>query len=263
MKQAFAWIWKHGIVSTFLAGFLVLLPLAITLWIIDWVVDVLRGFLGPDTYVGEGLRYLGLRFVTNAWVATILGWAVVILAIWLLGLLVKSTTRLKVVDRLNRAMMHVPVVRAVYGPVAQVVALFRQQPHDKLKAMSVIYCVFGEKQGGGFLALLASERLYRFGAQDCHLVYIPTSPLPMTGGLIFVPATAIQHVDMSIEALMEFYFSMGVMAAEVVPGQFQVPQKFPKTEEKISTDAVDETTPGTAVGDPRSAFGANGTRDPI
>jgi hypothetical protein len=71
MKRALAWIWDRGIVSTFLAGFLVILPLAITVWIMGWVAGMLRDVVGPDSYIGEGLRSVGLRFVANDTVATI------------------------------------------------------------------------------------------------------------------------------------------------------------------------------------------------
>ncbi|MBM4070182.1 MAG: DUF502 domain-containing protein [Planctomycetes bacterium] len=230
MKRALTWIWDRGIVSTFLAGLLVVLPLAITIWIMGWVAGMLREVVGPEPYIGEGLRSLGLRFVANDTVATIVGWVLVIVAVWLLGLFVKSTTRFRVIEKFNWAMSHVPVVRTVYGPVAQVVGMLRRQDREELNAMSVVYCKFGEQAGGGFLALLASAGLFRFGEQDCHLVYIPTSPLPMTGGLIFVPARAVDRVDMTIEALMQMYFSMGVMATKAVPGNFQVSVTLPPQE---------------------------------
>lgn len=229
MKRALTWIWERGIVSTFLAGFFVVLPLAITLWIMGWVAGTLRDLVGPATFVGKGLRSLGLQFVTNNTVATVVGWVFAIAAIWLLGLFAKSTARFRVIEGFNRAISQVPVVRTVYGPVAQVVGMLRQQEHEELKAMSVVYCTFGDREGGGFLALLACEGLFHFGQQDCHLIYIPTSPLPMTGGLLFVPATAVHRVDMSIEALMQVYFSMGVMAARAIPGQFQVVALPPDT----------------------------------
>lgn len=234
MKRALTWIWDRGIVSTFLAGFLVILPVVITLWIMGWAAGTLRDFVGPETYVGENLRFLGLRFVANNTVATVIGWALVIVAIWLLGLFVKSTARFQVIERFNRALNHVPVIRTVYGPVSQVVGMLRQQDREELKAMSVVYCKFGENQGAGFLALLASEAHFRFGEQDCRLVYIPTSPLPMTGGLIFVPVPALYRVEMTIEALMQVYFSMGAMAARAVPGQYRVPAMPPETQPRSS-----------------------------
>jgi uncharacterized membrane protein len=46
------------------------------------------------------------------------------------------------------------------------------------------------------------------------MVYIPTSPVPMTGGLLFVPVDSIRPVDMSVESLMSIYLSMGVTGSE-------------------------------------------------
>ena len=232
MKKVLTWIWEREIVSAFLTGLFVVLPLGITLWIMDGVAGILRKIVGPETYVGEGLRSLGLHFVANDTAATVIGWSFVVVAIWLLGLLVKSTARFRIRDKINRAINRVPLIRMIYGPVSEVVGMVRHQDCEGVKSMSVVYCTLGEKEAAGFLALLASEGLFRFGDHDCHLVYLPTSPLVISGGLVFVPATAVHRVDMSIEALLQVYVSMGVMAAKMVPGSYCVPEALPETEAK-------------------------------
>ena len=54
MKQALAWIWgkAKGVVSTFLAGLFVILPIVITIAIVAWVGSTLAGWVGPETYLG-------------------------------------------------------------------------------------------------------------------------------------------------------------------------------------------------------------------
>ena len=52
---------------------------------------------------------------------------------------------------------------------------------------------------------------------DCHIIYLPTSPVPMTGGILFVPVEACTKVDMTAEEVMRVYFSLGILASQVVP----------------------------------------------
>jgi uncharacterized membrane protein len=41
---------------------------------------------------------------------------------------------------------------------------------------------------------------------------VPTSPVPVGGGLLFVPAEVVQPTDLSVEGLISIYVSMGITA---------------------------------------------------
>lgn len=220
MKRIVGWVWSHGIVSTFLAGLFVILPIAITVGIMSWVGGMLEQFVGPNSVVGRSLRSLGMQLVTNDAVASVVGWVLVLAAIWCLGLLVKSSAKNRIQLLVQRTMENIPILRTVYKPVAQVVEMMAGSDKTEMEGMSVVYCEFGQQQGGGFLGLLTSNDLYRFGGQDCQVVYIPTSPVPMSGGIVFVPQSAVTIVDMAVDDLMQIYFSLGVMCEKVVPPQY-------------------------------------------
>ena len=50
---------------SFLAGILAVLPVVVTVAIVAWAAGFVHQILGPGTLIGDGLTYLGLRFVTN------------------------------------------------------------------------------------------------------------------------------------------------------------------------------------------------------
>jgi len=211
------WIWDRTIVSTFLAGLFVLLPLAVTLAVMSWVASLIQEWLGPESTVGWALRQIGLRFVTEPTVALILGWLIVIAGLWGLGVLVKTVGRRRIETAYNNILDHIPVFRSFYRPISQLVGLLKQDQEEQLKGMRVVYCEFGEPGTAGMLALMVDNTTYRFRDQDCRLVYVPTSPLPMTGCLMTVAADKIEPIDMSPEHLLRIYFSVGVLARETVP----------------------------------------------
>ncbi len=223
MRQSLTWFWQRGILSTFLAGLFALLPIVITLGIMAWAGGLLKEWLGPESFVGRVLSQLGLRFVTDPTVASVLSWIVVLLAIWLLGALLKSVGKKRIENAFHAAMERIPLVNVLYGPVAQVVDMLQRDSTDKLQGMKVVYCAFGGEAGAGFLGLLASDQVYRFNGQACQIVYVPTSPLPMSGLVVFAAADSVQKVDMKVDDLMKICFSIGVMSSKVIPDQYVVP----------------------------------------
>lgn len=220
MKRAVLWVFERGVVQTFLTGLFALLPLVLTITLMSFVANWLNEHIGPDSTAGQTLRGIGLKFVTNEAFATIAGWLLVIITIWLVGLVIRATAKLKLQQAFDGVMNHIPVVRSFYGPLTQVVDLFKKRDSNEMKNMSVVFCTFGEQQGGGFLALRASQKTFHFRDRDCFIVYIPTSPVPMSGGIVFVPTEGVQEVDMSFDELMQIYLSLGVVAASAIPKEY-------------------------------------------
>lgn len=220
MKRLVLWVLERGVVQTFFTGLFSLLPLILTIALMAFVARWLNEHIGPDSAAGQTLRGIGLRFVTNETFATLAGWSMVLITIWLVGLVIRATARLKLQQAFDSVMNHIPIVRSFYGPLTQVVELFRKRDPNDMKNMSVVFCTFGEQHGGGFLALRASPMKFHFREQDCYIVYIPTSPVPMSGGIVFVPTQGVVEVDMQFDELMQIYLSLGVVAASVIPEEY-------------------------------------------
>ena len=202
---------------SFLAGVFALLPLVITLAVIAWVAGFLQGFLGPDSLLGGGLRALGLHFASDAALAYLIGALFVLGAVFAIGVLVEAGAR-NLIQRLTDAVLsRIPIVGSLYGTSKQLVGMLDKKPDDPLKGMKVVFCLFGEGGGAGFLALLVSEERVRIRDRDYQIVIVPTAPVPFGGGLVFVPAEAIQPSGMSAEGLISIYVSMGLTAAQVLP----------------------------------------------
>ena len=111
-------------------------------------------------------------------------------------------------------------MKSIYGPVVQVVNLLKKDGRSDIKGMRVVYCSFGTVAGAGFLALLPSPGVFNFQGQNCHVVYIPTSPVPMSGGIVFVPTDRVTFLEMTVDDLMRIYFSLGVLAGDTIPEQY-------------------------------------------
>lgn len=202
---------RRRIVACFLAGLFTILPLVITVAVIVWVAGFIKGFVGPNTLVGKWFRSMGASFSENNEIlAYLIGIVFVLAAIFALGIVVQMGFR-KLLNRLITPIIRsIPIAGSVYGAATQIIDLLEKKDDSELKGMGVVYCVFGRENGSGLLALLPTPDRYSINGREYNIVYIPTSPLPMTGGLLFVPVESVSAVDMSVESLMSIYLSMGV-----------------------------------------------------
>lgn len=204
-------IWNR-LTRYLLAGVFAVLPLAITILAVTWVVGLLTSLVGPGTFLGELLSRIGLNFVNDPMVAYGLGWLGLIVGTLVLGFFVESGMR-GLYSRLTQAVFNrVPLIGKVYDASKQLVDMLDQHGDDKLKGMSVVYCSFGEKGGAGVLALAPTPEQVTINGRNYQIILVPQSPVPIGGGLLFVPVESVQRVEMSVETFMSIYVSMGVTA---------------------------------------------------
>ena len=201
----------------FIAGVLIILPVVITVAVIAWVAGFLQQLVGPGTLIGDFLTRFGLHFVSDATLAYVLGVVVVLAVIFAIGVVAEAGAR-KLIQRLIDVILrHIPIVGSVYQTSQQVVSMIGQNDSAALKDMQVVFCCFGKEAGAGILALLVSPQNYRINNRDYQIIIVPTSPVPIGGGLLFVPAEIVQPTNLSVEGLISIYVSMGITADKFLP----------------------------------------------
>ena len=198
----------------FLAGVLTILPVAITVAIVAWVANIVRRLIGPDTLVGALLQRFGLRFASDEAWAYLIGIVLVLGVIFAIGVIAESGARSLIQRLLDALLRRIPIVGSLYGTSRQIVSMLDQKDASVLKSMRVVFCYFGKEAGAGFLALLVSTDRYRINDREYQIVIVPTAPVPIGGGLLFVPAEVVQPTDLSAEGLMSIYVSMGITAGQ-------------------------------------------------
>jgi uncharacterized membrane protein len=212
-----------SLLRIFATGALAALPLAATLAIFGWAAGVLIRWLGPDSLVGHGLISIGLGVGASEVVGYAIGVAIVAAAIFGLGLLVEAGLQRNLASIVNRLLLKIPVVGAVYDVIKRMVSLIRTEPgggDDGLKSMSAVWCHFGgpgDEPHSAALGLLGSDTPVLVNGQRCLAVLIPTAPVPVGGGLIFVPEEWVTPADIGAEAVTSIYVSMGLTSAQYLP----------------------------------------------
>ena len=206
----------------FITGALAALPLAATVLIFVWAASVLIRWLGPESAIGRLLVSIGLGVGGSEVVGYALGVAIVAGLIFGLGLLVETRLQRGLAAALNTLLNRIPLVRSVYDLLRKMVALFAQRDEhgNGLHSMSAVWCHFGGPNAAGnsvALALLGSDVPVLVNGQRCLAVLIPTAPVPVGGGLIYVPEHWITPADIGIEAVTSIYVSMGLTSPQHLP----------------------------------------------
>ncbi len=189
------------------AGLLVLVPLIITLWVLDWVVSTLDQTLRilpvswqPDQWLGVHIPGLGVVFAL-----------VVLLSI---GAMASNIIGNKLVHWWHALLHRIPVVRSIYSGVKQVSdTLFSEKGNAFRQALLVQW----PHEGMWTIAFLTGApagELVRHLPEDCLSVYVPTTPNPTGGYFVMVPRNRCVELSMTVDEALTYVISMGV----IVPG---------------------------------------------
>ena len=204
------------ILQTFLLGLVALLPLALTVTAVIWSANLLEEFVGPQSQIGSLLTALGLSFVDSSIVAYVCGVLLVIAVIFLLGLLLQRGLARRAQQAINSILRRIPIVGKIYDLTDRFVSVFGTSDDPALKNMVPAWCFFGGDGGTAVLALLPNSEPMVIDGHEYLAILVPSAPVPVGGGLLFVPKDWVKPADIGVEGLTSIYVTMGVSAPSVL-----------------------------------------------
>ncbi|AOY01353.1 DUF502 domain-containing protein [Jeongeupia sp. USM3] len=198
-----------SVLTTWLAGLLALLPLALTLTLLGWVVSLLNRFIGPGSFVGKLFSAVGLQLVDNPILAYLAGTLLLIGAIYPLGIAVQSGLKKPLAKLVDLTLRRIPLFGSLYNLADRFVGLLDQKQEADIGAMSPVWCFFGG-DGVAVLALMPNPEPVDLDGRLYYAVLVPTAPVPIGGGLLYVPEDWIRPANIGVDKLTSVYVSMGI-----------------------------------------------------
>ena len=217
--QAFTAQARRHVLRTFVTGFLAVLPLVATLVLLGWVMSLLRDYLGPESGLGHALGRVGLRLTESPLAAYLIGLGVVLVLVYLLGLLVETQLQRRVKALLESLIARIPVISTVYDLLKRMIEMMSKRDEAGVRAMAPVWCHFGGVKPEGnalVLGLLSSPEPVEIGGVAYLAVLVPTAPVPVGGGLFYLPQDWVRPAEIGMEGLTSLYVSMGVTTPEVL-----------------------------------------------
>ena len=197
------------------AGLLVWLPLAITIWVLSWALGSLNGvfeaLLSATQAVLPDSAHAGLESLRNV---PGLGVVVMLGALLLTGVFAANMFGQWWLRQADLVLSKTPIVKSIYNSVKQVSdTLFSSNGNAFREAVLVQY----PRQGSWTIAFVTGkpggEVASRLEGEHVS-VYVPTTPNPTSGFFLMMPRADVLPLKMSVDEALKYVISMGV----VVPG---------------------------------------------
>jgi uncharacterized membrane protein len=201
-----------------LAGLLVWLPMAITIWVLHAVLGIVGDLFGWLVSASQTVLPAAahapleaLRHVPG------LGLLVVLLLLLGTGVFAANMVGQWWLKQGSRILHRIPIVKSIYSSVKQVSdTLFSSSGNAFREAVLVQY----PREGSWTIAFVTGRP---GGEAATHLhgdflsLYVPTTPNPTSGFFLMVPRADVIELRMSVDEALKYIISMGVVAPPVPP----------------------------------------------
>lgn len=203
--------------NAFLSGLVLLAPLAVTWVVFTWLVDRVGGQFKPLFFfaVPDSLR--NNPNLTLLWdiSATIL----VILLIAILGFVSRWVLTRYFTQLTERFINNIPGIGAVYRTVKQIVDTFSAQKRNVFEKVVMVEYPAPGSFVLGFLTNRANGEVQSRTENEMWTVFVPTTPNPTSGFLIFYQKNKVIEMDMSVSEAMKLIISGGSVVPPWPPPQ--------------------------------------------
>ncbi|MEM9318162.1 MAG: DUF502 domain-containing protein [Pseudomonadota bacterium] len=201
-----------GLRTSFFTGLVVIAPIGITIWLIWTLVGWIDGWvlpLVPNAYDPLVLfqRYTGLEVnIRGLGVATFLIFTI------LVGWLAKGLIGRSMINWAEGLVLSIPGVRTIYSGLKQIVETVLAQGEQNFdKACLIEYPRRGIWAIGFISTVAKGEIAERHGPEEMVSVFLPTTPNPTSGFLLFFPRKDVIVLDMTVEDAAKLIISAGLV----------------------------------------------------
>ncbi|VVE01526.1 DUF502 domain-containing protein [Pandoraea soli] len=203
---------KPALKTIFLTGLLVLVPLAITLWVLGLIIGTMDQtlLLLPDDWQPSHL--IGMR-VPGFGVVVTLGFVFVV------GLLAHNFIGQKLVGWWEAVLTRIPIVGPLYGSVKQVSDTLLSSNGNAFRKALLVRYPHADSWTIAFLTGAPGGDVVNHLQGEYVSVYVPTTPNPTSGFFLMMRASDVVELDMTVDAALKYIVSMGVVAPAHNPRQ--------------------------------------------
>lgn len=189
----------------FFAGVLITAPIGITFylawliikWVDGWVTPLLPPLYNPETYLPFGIPGLGLLIVCA--VLTLIG----AITAGILGRFWLRTS--------ERVLARMPVIRSVYAAIKQIFETVLSHKSDAFRDVVLFEYPRRGSWAMGFITGKTEGEVQDITGDEVVNVFLPTTPNPTSGYLLFIPRRELVVLSMSVEEGIKMVVSGGIV----------------------------------------------------
>lgn len=200
-----------------LTGFLTIIPILVTIWIVGIVLNFLIGLGRP--VVMAAARTIRPEspvladLLLTPWFQSLVALLVTVVLLALLGMFTKAVLGRRLLAAVDALMARIPLVQSIYGATRKLIESFQRAPSDREQRVVLIEFPSAHMKAVGLVT-----RTFHAAdtGQELAAVYVPTTPNPTSGYLEVVPVERLVWLDWSTNQAMQFIISGGTIAPETI-----------------------------------------------
>ena len=212
----------------FFTGTLVTAPVAITIWLTwevigyidDQVTPLIPPKWNPETYLPFGVPGLGL--------------VVIFVGLTMIGFFTAGFFGRMVIRTGERIMSGLPVVRGIYSALKQIFETVFKKQSNAFREVVLIEYPRPDSWAIGFITGSTADQVQEGVPADAINIFLPTTPNPTSGFLLFIPIRDTKKLTMTVEEGLKMVVSGGI----VTPGKGR---EADTSDEEKSAGAAEET----------------------
>lgn len=196
-----------GLRASFLTGIVVIAPVGLTIWLfwslVGWVdsfvLPLVPHQFRPEQYIGINLRGVGVIFF--------------ILFTVMVGWIAKGIIGRSLIHYAERLVDRMPVVRSVYSGIKQISETVFAQTERSFEQACLIQYPRRGIWAIGFVSTTAKGEIADKAETSGRLmsVFVPTTPNPTSGFLLYFPEEDVTILDMTVEDAAKLVISAGLV----------------------------------------------------
>ena len=229
---------KNGVLawarSCFLTGLFAVTPIFLTFYIIRFTVNLLNNTaesIFPEKYAPSYF----LPFDIPGF-ELFLG----IVLLFLIGIIVKHYAGEKLLKWAENVVKGIPGVGTVYGTIKQVLDTVATSNSNSFREVVLVEYPRRGSWALGFITGEAKGEIQRIEDEEIVNVFVPTTPNPTSGFLLFLPKKDTRSMHMTVDQGLKMIFSAGIVAPTEEEGEkaLRAERKAQKESEKQDKDEI-------------------------
>ncbi|KIT16159.1 DUF502 domain-containing protein [Jannaschia aquimarina] len=197
--------------NNFLTGLIVIAPIGLTLWLIWSVIGWIDGFVlpfvprrfNPDVWLNENIDFpIDIRGI---------GVGIFLVFTVIVGWLAKGFIGRALLRSAERLVSTMPVVRSVYAGIKQIAETILAQDSQSFEQACLVEYPRRGIWAVAFVSTAAKGEVAAKSDKPMLSLFLPTTPNPTSGFLLFAPEEDVVMLDMTVEEAAKLVISAGLV----------------------------------------------------
>ncbi|MEC4815101.1 MAG: DUF502 domain-containing protein [Scytonema sp. PMC 1069.18] len=220
--------WKQDLKNDLIAGLLVVIPLATTIWLTTTVAIWVINFL---TQIPKQLNpFQGMHPILVNILNLLVGLMVPLLSILFIGLMARNIVGRWLLDVGERLLQAIPLAGQVYKTLKQLLETLLKDSNGKFNRVVLVEYPRREMWAIAFVTSTISSEIQSQMSRPMLSIFVPTTPNPTTGWYAVVPEDEVINLSISIEDAFKIVVSGGIVAPNTPLTPLVIPNKELKLE---------------------------------